>query len=76
MPGPSHRARRVNRHDPAGDKPVEQMTDRGETLLDTRRRELARPDLDPGGDMHRLDGGDRRHAGIDAPDQDSSAARA
>ena len=32
--------------------------------------------LDPGGDVHRLDGADRRHAGARAPGQNSSAARA
>jgi len=36
-------------------------------LLDARRRELARPGLDPGGDVHRLHGADRRHAGARAP---------
>ena len=45
------------------------MADRGEPLLDTRRRQLMRRGLDPGGDVHRLDGGDRRHAGIGAPGQ-------
>lgn len=73
MPRPANRAGRVDRHDPAGDQPVDQMANRAEPLLDARRRELARTGLDPGGDMHWLDGGDRRHAGIDAPDY---AARA
>jgi hypothetical protein len=68
--GPAHRTRRVDRHDLAGNEPVEQMPDRGEPLLDARRRELARPSLDPGGDMHRLHGLDRRHAGSDAPGQE------
>jgi hypothetical protein len=45
------------------------MTDRGEPLLDARRRKLARAGLDPGGDMHRLDGPDRRHTGVRAPSQ-------
>ena len=33
VPGPAHRARRIDRHDLAGDEPVEQMTDCGETTL-------------------------------------------
>jgi hypothetical protein len=41
MPGPAHRRGRVDRHRLAGDEPIEQMADRGEPLLDTRRRELA-----------------------------------
>jgi hypothetical protein len=69
MPGPAYRSGRVDRHDLAGDEPVEQVTDRGEPLLHTRRRELARASLDPGGDVHRLDGGDRRHASARAPGQ-------
>ena len=52
--GPAHRRGRVDRHHLAGDEPIEQMTDRGEPLLDARRRELARRGLDPGGDVHRL----------------------
>jgi hypothetical protein len=69
VPGPAHRRGRVHRHDLAGDEPIEQMTDRGEPLLDARRRELARAGLDPGADVHRLDGGDRRHAGARTPGQ-------
>jgi len=46
------------------------MTDRGKPLLDARRRELACAGLDPGGDMDRLDGGDRRHANACAPGQE------
>jgi hypothetical protein len=38
-------------------------------LLDARRRELARAGFDPRRDMHRLDGRDRRHAGVGAPGQ-------
>jgi hypothetical protein len=45
------------------------MTDCGQPLLDARCREFARPGLDPGGDVHRLDGCDRRHAGGGAPGQ-------
>jgi hypothetical protein len=52
------------------------MTDRGEQLLDAPRRELARRGLDPGGDMHRLDGGDRRDPDAGTPGEKSSAARA
>jgi hypothetical protein len=48
--------------DLAGDEPVEQVADRGEALLDARCGKLARTGLDPGGDMHRLHGADRRHA--------------
>ena len=33
VPGPAHLARRIDRHDLAGDEPVEQMTDCGETTL-------------------------------------------
>ena len=69
VPGPAHRRGRVDRHDLAGDQPVEQVTDRSEPLLDARRGQLARAGLDPGGDVHRLDGGDRRHAGARAPGQ-------
>jgi hypothetical protein len=67
VPRPAHRAGPVDRHHMAGDEPVEQMTDRGEPLLHARRRELARRGLDPGGDVHRLHRGDRRHFGIRAP---------
>jgi ribosomal protein S18 acetylase RimI-like enzyme len=51
----------------AGDQPIEQMADRGEPLLDARRGELTRAGLDPGRDMHRLHGRNRRHARIRAP---------
>ena len=46
------------------------MTDRGEPLLDARRRELACRGLDPGGDVHRLDGADRQHPGARALGQE------
>jgi hypothetical protein len=69
VPGPVRRRGRVDRHHLAGDEPVEQVTDRGETLLDARRRELARRGLDPCGDVHRLHGADQRHAGARAPGQ-------
>jgi hypothetical protein len=39
--------RLVDWQDPAGDEPVEQMTDRREPLLDARRCMLARPGLAP-----------------------------
>ena len=67
---PAYRAGRVDRHDLAGDEPIEQMADRGEPLLDARRGQLARRGLDPCSDMHRLDGGDRRHADARAPGQE------
>jgi hypothetical protein len=70
VPGPADRRGRIDRHDLAGDQPVEQMTDRGKPLLDARRGELARAGLDPGGDMHRLDSADRRHAGARALGQE------
>ena len=64
---PAHRRGRVDRHDLAGDQPIEQVPNRREPLLDARRGQLARRGLDPGCDMHRLDGGDRRHADARAP---------
>ena len=45
------------------------MTDRGEPLLDARCRELARAGLDPGRNVHRLHGADRRHADARTPGQ-------
>jgi hypothetical protein len=69
MTGPAHRAGRVDRHNLAGDEPVEQMADCGEPLLDARCGQLARPGLDPCGDVHRLHGGDRWHASVGAPGQ-------
>jgi hypothetical protein len=65
--GPAHRLGRVDRHDLAADKSIEQMADRGESLLDARRREFARASLDPGGDVHWLDSADRWHAGGHTP---------
>ena len=62
VPRPAHRRGRVDRHDLAGHQPIEQMTDRGEPLLDARRRELARAGLDPGGDVDRLHVGNRHSA--------------
>jgi hypothetical protein len=67
VPGPSYRAGGIDWHHLAGHQPVEQMADRGKPLLDSRRHELARCPLDPGGDVHRLDGRDRRHADARAP---------
>jgi hypothetical protein len=63
MSRPAHRRGRVDRHDLAGDEPIEQMADRGEPLLDARRGELARSGLDPRSDVYRLDRGDRRYGG-------------
>jgi hypothetical protein len=45
------------------------MANRGQALLEAQCRELARTGLDPGGNVHRLDGADRRHAGACAPSQ-------
>ncbi len=70
VPGPAYRPGRVDRHDLAGDQPVEQVTDRSEPLLDARRSELARAGLHPGRYVDRLDGADRRHAGGRAPGQE------
>jgi hypothetical protein len=70
VPGPTHGRSRVDRHDLAGDEPVEQVADRGEPLLDARRGELARAGLDPGRNVHRLHSADRRHAGGRAPGQE------
>jgi len=67
MTRPAHRSGRVDWHDLAGDEPIEQMPDRGEPLFDARRGQFARGRLDPRRDVHRLDGGDRRHAGARAP---------
>jgi hypothetical protein len=69
VPRPAHRRGGVDCRDLAGDEPVEQMTNRGEPLLDARRRELARPGLDPGGDVQRLHLRHRLHAGMFAPGQ-------
>jgi hypothetical protein len=41
---------RASLHDLARHKPVEQVTDRGEALLDSRRRSLAAELLDVGGE--------------------------
>jgi hypothetical protein len=54
VPGPAHRCGRVDRHNLTGDEPIEQMTDRGEPLLDTRRCELAHTGLDQRRDVHWL----------------------
>jgi len=63
VPWPAHRHGRVDWHHLVGDEPVEQVTDRGEPLLDPRRRELPCAGLEPGDDVHRLDGSERWHAG-------------
>jgi hypothetical protein len=41
----------IGRHDLAGHKPVEQVVERREPLLDGRRGQHARLRLDPGGDV-------------------------
>jgi hypothetical protein len=46
VPWPAHRHGRVDWHHLVGDGPVEQVTDRGEPLLDARRRELPCAGLD------------------------------
>ena len=56
-------------HELAGDKPIKQVTDRGQALLDARRCERARAGFDPGGDVHRLQRADRSHAGARLPGQ-------
>jgi hypothetical protein len=53
VPWPAHRHGRVDWHHLVGDEPVEQVTDRGEPLLDARRRELPCAGLEPGDDVHR-----------------------
>jgi hypothetical protein len=54
----------------AGYEPIKKVTDRGEPLLDARRRKFARRRFDPRRDMHRLSGHERRHAGACAPAQE------
>ena len=68
--GPRTDDGRIHRHDLARHKPVEQMPDRGEALLDGRRGSLAAKLLDVGGDVQRLHVGDRRDAGALAPGQE------
>jgi hypothetical protein len=63
--------RRVDRDDLAVDQPVEQVAERTQALLDGGRGERARRCFDPGRHMNRLNGRDRRHAGIGAPGQES-----
>ena len=65
----AHRGGRIDRHDLAGHQPIEQVADRGELLLDGRRRHLAGLRLDPGRDVQRRDLRQRRHAGVGAPGQ-------
>ena len=61
--------RRVAGHNLAVHKPIEEMTDRSEPLLDARRRELARRRFDPCCHVHRLHVCDRPYAGRRAPRQ-------
>jgi hypothetical protein len=70
VPRPAHRCSGVDRHDLAGNEPVEQMTDRGNPLLHAWRREFARHSPDPGRDVYQLHGADRGHAGARAPSQE------
>jgi hypothetical protein len=58
----AHRGGRIDRHDLADHKPIEQMADRGEALLNRRRRSRARQLLDIAGDVHRLHGRERLDA--------------
>jgi hypothetical protein len=57
--GTADRSSRVHRHDLARHKPIEQMPDRGEALLDGRRGALTAELLDVGRDVQRLHVGDR-----------------
>ena len=66
----AHRGGRVDRHHLAGHQPVEQVADRGQALLDGRRGELARLRLDPGRDVQRPHGSERRHAMRLAPGEE------
>ena len=68
--GPAHRGGGIDRHDLAGDQPVEQVAQRGEPLLHGRRGVASRLLLDPGRDMQRLDGGDAGHGRLGAPRQE------
>ena len=61
---------RVARHDLAGDKPVEQVTQGGQAQLGGRRRVLAGLQLDPGGDMQRLHIDDRHDTLAGAPGEE------
>ena len=47
VPGPANRRGGVDRHHLAGDQPIQQVTNRGEPLLDARCRKLARAGLVP-----------------------------
>jgi hypothetical protein len=64
----------VDRYDLAGDQLIEQVADGCEPLLGARRCEVARPGLDSGGEVHRLNSRDRRHASSGAPGQEFSTA--
>jgi hypothetical protein len=69
----AHCARRADFDDVAGEQPVEQHSQRGEVLLDGRRRELALQLLDEGRDVDRLHRGELIEATSLAPR--SEAAR-
>jgi hypothetical protein len=68
--GAAHGSGGVGRHDLTDDKPIKQMPQRREPLLDARRG-AARPHLafDPRGNMQRRDMRDGGHAGGLAPRQ-------
>ena len=59
----AHRRRRIDRHDLAGDQPVEEVADRRKLLLDGGSRKLAALPLDPARHMQGLYVGQ----GSDAP---------
>ena len=69
--GSANRGCWIEWHDLPHHQPIEQMADGSETQLRRGRRALARLQLDPGGDMERLDGGDRRHPSFGAPMQEA-----
>lgn len=67
----------LNRHSDSvelrsrNDRLIEQVPDRGQMLLDGRRGQFPSLCLDPGSDVERLHGGDRRYLGIvDVPGQE------
>src|SRR5438552_6505734 len=70
MSWPTHRMRGVDRYHLAVDKPIEQVAQRGQPLLDGRRGQFARSRLNPSCNMDRLDAGDRRDASVAAPGQE------
>ena len=63
----AHGMGRVHVDDVAGHQPVEEHAERGQVLLDRRRRELALQILDEGGDVERLHVGEFVDALLRAP---------